>query len=417
VGRVFDVLLYDRLAGTLEPRGRGVRFTYAPSALDDPAAPPISLSLPKRPEHYPDSVAGPFFRNLLPEDTYRRLVAAAAGTAPENNFALLGAIGGECPGAVSIWPHGERPSVPPDYDVLTHSEIEALLSRGDRRAFGSALVRGRLSLAGAQEKIALFRDPAGVWYLPLNGSVTTHILKQATVEFEHLLENEMYCMLLAEAVGLEAASVGLASDAVRVFCTERFDRERGNRSVYRLHQEDFCQVLAVDPARKYEHDGGPGIKRCAQVISRHSAAPVVDLDRLVRWVGFNYLVGNEDAHAKNLALLYGPGETRLTPFYDIVSTEVYAGLERRLSMKVGRSWDSRNVQASDWKQLAGHVGLPPAAVREALAGLVEGVEAVQPGFVDRVEAACGPSPVYDRIGEIVQTRIAFLSSELARLRR
>ncbi len=390
---MFDVLLFGELVGTLTARGRGVRFTYAPGALENLELPPISLSLPKRQEPYADSAAGPFFRNLLPEQAYRRLVTAAIGTAPENDLVLLGVIGGECPGAVSIWPETKRPAAPPAYRTLDGAEVAGLFSRADRQTLAGALVRGRLSLAGAQEKIALLRDAEGRWQLPLNGAVTSHILKQSATEFPDVLENELFCMALAEAADLVVASVGIIAPDVRVFCTERFDRIASGDSLAKLHQEDFCQVLAVDPGRKYEHDGGPGIKRCAAVISRHAAAPVVDLERLIRWAGFNYLVGNEDAHAKNLALLYERGGALLSPHYDVVSTEIYPGLRRRMAMKIGRAWDVRNVQAGDFKRLAAQVDLPWPAVRTALGDLADRVATVLSETKERSAAMHGPSPV------------------------
>ena len=49
----------------------------------------------------------------------------------------------------------------------------------------------------------MLRDEKGQWQLPLNGAVTSHILKQAPAEFPHLLENELYCMALAGACGLK----------------------------------------------------------------------------------------------------------------------------------------------------------------------------------------------------------------------
>ena len=412
---MLEVLLYDRLVGTLESRGRGVRFSYAKSAVADAAVPPISLALPKREEPYSDAESGPFFRNLLPEAAFGFLVAAAVGQPSENEFALLGAIGRECPGAISIWPRGERPDDPPVWDLLSASDWDTLFSRSDRRRLASAHKRARLTLAGAQEKVALLRDGAGNWSLPLNGAVTTHILKPVTGEFEYLLENEVYCMLLAEAAGLGVASVDIAGATERVFCTGRFDRMERDGSVLRLHQEDFCQALAVDPSDKYEHDGGPGIERCAQTIRQHSAEPELDLDRLVRWVGFNYLVGNEDAHGKNLALLYLPAGTRLAPFYDIVSTEVYPGLERGMSMQIGTTWSVRNVQAADWQRFAGQVGLPLGVVRDVLAGLIDQVEAAVPQAAERAESLCGPAPAYAAIGRIVKARLAQLGGELARV--
>ncbi|MBI2616008.1 MAG: HipA N-terminal domain-containing protein [Gemmatimonadetes bacterium] len=71
-----------------------MRFTYTPEALDNDALPALSLSLPKRPEPFPDSRAGPFFRNLLPEQAFLRLVAAAAGRSPENSLELLAPLAG-----------------------------------------------------------------------------------------------------------------------------------------------------------------------------------------------------------------------------------------------------------------------------------------------------------------------------------
>jgi serine/threonine-protein kinase HipA len=136
--------------------------------------------------------------------------------------------------------------------------------------------------------------------------------------------------------------------------------------VRKLHQEDFCQILRVDPERKYEFDGGPGLRQCARVVRRHGALPAADLERLARWVAFNYLIGNEDAHAKNLAFLYRDEGLALTPHYDLVSTLVYPGLQRRLAMKIGGATDIRNVQRKDWRRFATALGLPASQVREWL---------------------------------------------------
>src|SRR6266487_1698345 len=321
---MFDVYLYDVHVGTLTARGRGVRFAYTTQALENERLPVLSVSLPKRVEPFPDSLAGPFFRNLLPEQAFRRLVA--------------------------------------------------LFSRTNRQPLANALTRGRLSLAGAQDKIALLRDEKGQWRLPLNGAVTSHILKQAPAEFPHLLENELYCMALATACGLNVAQAGLAAPNIRIFCTERFDRPRSPEAEEarrnKVHQEDFCQILSVEPERKYETDDGPGLKKCAAVLRRYSSLPAEDLVRLIRWVGFNYLIGNEDAHAKNLALLYLAGGLRLTPHYDLVSTELYPGLARLLAMKLGRAWDIRTVQRSDWQRVADAMGLPWSETRVTLLELV-----------------------------------------------
>ena len=54
---MFDVYLYDVHVGTLTARGRGVRFAYTPQALENERLPTLSVSLPKRVEPFPDSLA------------------------------------------------------------------------------------------------------------------------------------------------------------------------------------------------------------------------------------------------------------------------------------------------------------------------------------------------------------------------
>ncbi|MBI2403744.1 MAG: HipA domain-containing protein [Gemmatimonadetes bacterium] len=288
-----------------------------------------------------------------------------------------------------------------------------MFSAGNRQPLANAITRGRLSLAGVQEKIALLRDDAGRWYLPTRGAVTSHILKQPLPAYPGLLENELFCMTLAAACGIAVPPVGVAHPEVRVYCVERFDRPRapsaGPMPRTRVHREDFCQILRVEPARKYEADGGPGLRRCAAVIREHSALPAEDLVRFVRWVGFNHLTGNEDAHAKNLALLYAADGLRLTPHYDLVSTQAYADLERRLAMKIGTAWDGRNVQSSDWRRFAASVGLSWAVIRESLLELADVIEAALLETTQACAERYGSSDVYGLIAGIVRERAARLS--------
>ncbi|MEK7668804.1 MAG: type II toxin-antitoxin system HipA family toxin [Gemmatimonadota bacterium] len=414
---MLDVYLHDHRIGTLAARGRGVRFTYAPEALDDDAVPALSIALPKQEASFPDSRGGPYFRNLLPEQAFRRLVAAAAGTTPEDSLGLLGAIGGECPGAVSVWPVTVHPPRREQYRDLRPSELAALFAPHDQSALPSAVARGRLSLPGVQEKVALLRRPNGRWALPVNGAVTSHILKRAPVTYPGLLENELLAMALARAAGLIVAPTERTSLDEAVLCVERFDRvpasARSGTRLHKLHQEDFCQVLGIEPERKYEFDGGPSLKACAAVLRRHSALPAEDLERLVRWAGFNYLIGNEDAHAKNLALLYRADGLRLAPNYDLVSTEIYRGLERRMAMKIGGATDVRNVQRNDWERFARSVGLAWPLVRAWLLETMDAVRAALPAAVAQCQVSCGVSPVFRKIAVVVERRGAHHERELA----
>ena len=345
-------------------------------------------------------------------------MASAADTDAGDSVALLGAIGGECPGAVSIWPGDKTPPEVHEYQPLSDSDLRALFSSSGRPGLGSAITRGRLSLPGVQEKIALLKQPDGTWALPLEGAVTSHILKQPTGDFSGLLENELFCMTLAERTGLQVPDTGIPASGVRVFCAERFDRAVVNSydgtPRRRIHQEDFCQVLGVPPERKYERDGGPGIRKCADVIRDFSALPAEDLPGLVKWVGFNCLTGNEDAHAKNLAFLYTEQGLRLAPYYDLVSTEVYQELERGLAMKVGASWDVRNLQKSDWRRLAERIDLPWERARSLLLE----ISALAVTAADEVSEFCsdryGHAGIYADIAEVVTRHSHQMDRELTR---
>ena len=409
---MFTVYLFDQPIGTLEKRGQGVRFTYSEAALENTNAPGLSISLPKRPEPYSDRYAGAFFRNLLPEQSYRRLIASAANTPYGNSLALLGAIGGECPGAVSIWPQDQEPPPSQNYDPLSSDGLRALVGSSSPGDLGSAIARGRLSLPGVQHKIALLRRD-GAWMLPKNGAVTSHILKLPGPEFPGLLENELFCMRLAQAVRLTVPDVGLEEDHIRVLWVERFDRISVDGSDrQKLHQEDFCQALRVEPDRKYETLGGPGLHSCAQLIRDYSSLPAEDLPRIAEWVAFNYLIGNEDAHAKNLALLYTQDGLQLSPYYDLVSTGVYAELERSMAMKIGRAWDVRNVQRNDWKIFAKRIALPWDRLRATVLRVSDDITTSVAEVEERNRKAFGEHFICARIHEIIDRHARQLSREL-----
>jgi serine/threonine-protein kinase HipA len=418
---MYDIYLYDRLVGRLTPRGESVQFTYDAGALTDGAMPAISLSMPKRTETYGGKTPRAFFLNLLPEGAYKRLVAQVSGTSSGNDQALLGAIGGECPGAIAIWPEHEKPPAVPGYEPLTDNDLLRLFDPKDPTALAVAMRRARLSLAGMQDKIALYRDDAGQWFRPIDGATTSHILKQAAARFPEILENELFCMTLAADADLHVATVDLASPNVRVFCTERFDRPKPgspstlSRPRQKLHQEDFCQILSVLPDKKYQDEGGPSLKACARVVHDHSSLPVEDLVRLLNWVGFNYLIGNEDAHAKNLAMLYHPRGLRLAPYYDLVSTEVYGDLlERGCAMKIGRAWDLRAVQANDWVRTAEMLQLGWPVARAELLRLIDRVQGTLATTMTASVQRFGSASIYRQVGALVQQRCATLARELAR---
>lgn len=405
----FGVYLREARVGTLESdRGR-LAFRYLEEVIADHDIHPLSVRLAKRAEPFDDAASRPFFENLLPESQFRRLVARALDLSPENTAGLLGAIGGECAGAVSVWPEGESHAIKPRYRAITLEWLHSVFAPSDAVDLAHAQEEARLSLAGVEEKLALRRD-GDRWSLPLGGSPSSHILKRPPPAYPSLAENELYCMRLARLAGLDAVEAELVDlgGGLRIFATRRFDRSvNDDGAIARLHQEDFCQALGVGPGQKYEAEGGPSLGQAARLIRQVSSLPVVDLAKLVRWTAFNYLIGNEDAHGKNLALLYdSAGAIRLAPFYDLLCTDAYKGLKRKGAMKIGGEYRQRFVARGNFERLAKDVELPPRAVARQVSETAElmrdALRNVQSPEADSAR------PVLDHIGALAEQRAALL---------
>ena len=100
---------------------------------------------------------------------------------------------------------------------------------------------------------------------------------------------------------------------------------------------------------------------------------------LVNWVIFNYLTGNSDAHGKNISLLLLPNGPMLSPFYDLLSTRVYAhyGLTEGLAMKIGGESDPQAIQKKHWELFAEEIGIKPKLVLSRLKEVSDKIEAAR----------------------------------------
>ncbi len=384
MAKTLDVYLHKELVGHLiQNDGGQMVFGYAESWLQRPNAAPLSHSLPLRRERFTRKECRGYFAGVLPEESKREIIARNLGISERNDYAMLERIGGECAGAVTFLSAGETlPAREDHYRGLSSPELAGILRELPRRPLLAGEAGIRLSLAGAQDKIAV-RVEGDAVSLPLGGAPSTHILKPAVERFAGVVFNEAYCMRLAAAVGLPAAKAEIRRvEDVEYLLVERYDRthRQGPEGVTldRLHQEDFCQALGIVSENKYQKEGGPSLKRCFALLRDVSSAPVLDLARLLDVVVFNFLVGNNDAHGKNLSLLYrGVGtasmETRLAPLYDVVSTRYYPELTRELAMKIGGEYSSDRVSKANFEQLAEDAGLAKPLVRNRVPELAEAV--------------------------------------------
>lgn len=353
------VTLFDRPIGDLAIAGaqspEDWYFTYQSDYLASSTALPLSVVLPLRADSHQGAAVRNWFCNLLPEGGVRDAITARLRIPHGDDFALLAAIGGECAGAVSVHSSGPQAEIPQEQE----GDLETLLTlQGEDAGEGAWALLGtplRLSLAGAQDKIAVIAEPDGRLRLPDRGEPSTHILKPDSRRFRGLRDLEALGLALARAIGLPVA----ASRPVDVLgrpalLIERYDRATDGSQVQRLHQEDFCQALGYPGEMKYESQGGPGLARCSALIRQLHLGPAA-VQGLLDWAVFNALIGNADAHAKNLALLCDrQGHRRLAPFYDLVPTVVLPEtmVERAPALRIGAAVRIEAITAEDWRMFA-----------------------------------------------------------------
>jgi serine/threonine-protein kinase HipA len=384
-------------------------FTYSGLWLSAAHRFPLSVSLPLGPERLCGDLVRNFFANLLPEGDVRERVARKLGISRNNLFGLLLELGGDCAGAISLFPPDVAPGAQEiAYQPLTEDELAEVVAELPQRPLLAGERGIRLSLAGAQDKLPVRYDGTIV-SLPRGGAPSTHILKPPIRGIEGSVTNEAFCMRLAAATGLDVPGVTiLRTGEVRSLLVERYDRALQKGDVLRIHQEDFCQALGVSPEIKYQAEGGPSLKECCALLRRYSASPAKDLLRLTEWVFFNVLIGNADAHAKNISLMYRNKAPVLAPFYDLLCTRVYVGLSNRLAMKLGGENRFEWIMERHWSRFAEEAGVKPRTLHDNLRAFCEraGRELDRTLASFSEENGTGDEALTARIAEHVRSTIA-----------
>lgn len=396
MARNLDVYLNKVHIGSLYQDDHGnLGFQYIESWLQSPQAVPISQSLPLRAEQFDRNASQPYFGGILPEANQRDTIAKNLGISHKNDFAMLEQIGGECAGAVTFMPTGELlPAEEHQYRFLNAATLADTLRRLPNRPLLAGEEGIRLSLAGAQIKLAIYIASNGEYAIPLGGAPSTHIMKPTIKGYDGIVQNEAFCMRLAQAVRIKAANVEIGStNGIDYLLVERYDRYFGTDQVRRLHQEDFCQALGSASDHKYQNEGGPSLKECFDLIRNVTTRPVIELPALLDAVLFNFLIGNNDAHGKNFSLLYHRGVS-LAPLYDLICTVAYPELSDKMAMKIGSEYEYTKVFPRHFDTMAEGAGLSKPMVRKRLTDLAKLI-------LDRIDSV---QPFVPQIATIIKTR-------------
>lgn len=350
-----NVYINARLVGRLRRERTGATdFQYDNEWLAWDNAIPVSISLPLREDRYIGEPVLAVFENLLPDNAdIRRRVAERAHADGTDAYSLLSAIGRDCVGALQFLTDDIAPGAAGTINAreATDQEIAEIIANLASNPLGIGVDQEfRISLAGAQEKTALlyWKDK---WHVPHGTTATTHILKPQIgelpngIDLTNSVENEHLCLEIVAALGLPVAKSRIVDFAgKRVLAVERFDRAwtRDGR-LLRLPQEDCCQALSVTPTRKYESDGGPGVRNISEFL-KGSDTPDVDQRTFFKSQVVFWLLAATDGHAKNFSIqLFPGGRFHLAPLYDIISTQpsLDAGQigqnQMKLAMAVGKN--------------------------------------------------------------------------------
>ena len=406
----------DRLVGYLSRHTKGLgrlRFRYDRDWLSDIGR-PISLILPCREERFPQEASTAFFENLLPESDVRTILAFNNRFDKKDTYAFLEHFGQDCAGALSIIPEGQELDTKPwQYTEITDDLVNALDAIQKSIKKGSSDVKlyseiqpARLSIAGAQDKLPVYYSD-GKFFLPANsGSATTHIIKPISPLFNGIQRNEAFCMELARRIGLRVPRSELYHiGSHELYLIERFDRVITEERVARVHQEDFCQAMGVRAYKKYQVDGGPDFAKCRSLIDEHLSHQSVDVrTEWVKVLTFNHIIGNHDAHGKNFSIIHGP-EIKMAPYYDLLSTMVYDGLEEVFAMSIGKASKHENIKARSYKDFARDMGFRPSKVAEILNSIIEKVHEEASVLFSEHEGKYGSSPIYSDLEKVLSVNL------------
>jgi serine/threonine-protein kinase HipA len=435
----------EDLVGQLahDPRANSFSFNYADAWQQAAGRFPLSPLLPlqrvigESAEQHSAQVRQ-FFENLLPEGEALDHAAQTAGTTRSNVVGLLIAIGKETAGALRVTLAGENAAATGTAETehlreITPAQLSQRIRDRENMPFSVWDGKVRLSIAGYQDKIAVY-EREGKWYL-VDGSrlASTEIVKPLPTrkQLAILPAIEHLCMQLARRVGLAAAQTRLVYVPEPVLLVRRFDRVETEDGVRRLHIVDGCQALGLAVSMKYERaygdaaevahlrDGASLPKLFALV--DQSAVPALDRLGLLRWAIFQVLIGNTDAHGKNVSFYCDERGLRLAPAYDLVCMEALdAGFSHSYAMAIGDAFTQAELTPYEWAHFGHLCKLPFRLVAHELEALTGQVLAVMDAFVAEMIPDSVPVEVAQRFKELVLTTCArqrVLVGEIARFKR
>lgn len=408
---------------TYDPIEDRFGLDYHPKWLSDsksfPMSPALALTTPG--QAYPPGAVRRFVENLLPEGRALDIASSTYQISKNNVFALIRALGRETAGALSFRPAEDERNATRDGPApreVTREELRARIAERRQVPFEVWDNKVRLSIPGFQDKLPLYLDAQGRMFLVEPPLASTHIVKPEPLDerMQRLVVNEHYCMTLAARMHLPVAPVQIFRLPEPLLVITRFDRSIQEGSVLRHHIVDACQALDLSVSAKYERNFGTSedVRHIRDGVSFERLFAACDSaankalvkQSLLRWALYQFVIGNSDAHGKNVSFFMRPEGLEAAPWYDLVSTVQYEHLVHDLAMAFGDEFSLREVSAFALADFAKRCNISRQLLAREMRRMAKGVTALA-----RSQAA---DPVYLESERPDVQRIAAFCMEQAR---
>ncbi len=375
----------DERVGVLSLIGDQLAFEYDSQWIQNRF--PISPWIPFDEDISSDAIKR-FLENLFPEGSALDELKEYFKVGISNTFAITQIIGRDTTGALRFLVDGISLDEESSFRELSEEE---LAERLDQRATkGLAIWDGkiRLSVAGVQDKLPITILSDGRMGFGEGQIASTHILKFQKREgkVSNLVLNEYFCMKLAALVGIDVPEVDLKFFGDHpALLVKRFDRKiESDDEILRYHIIDGCQALNVLSSYRYERNFGSGrdvagiregvsLKKLFDFSMRCEVPAMVQF-KMLEWILFNLIIGNSDAHGKNISYFVDRGKLKLAPFYDLVNVTIYPDLDHELAMSVGDEFDPKEIFAFQLAEFCDEVGIKKMLLAKQLTLLCKKVE-------------------------------------------
>ncbi len=370
---VLQLSIHGMLIGYLAgfKNGRNI-LSIADSFKNNPERPTFSLITHPKFPNATKIMAEPWTRNqqlhpvlsnLLPEGSLRELIAQGLKVHVDNEFHILSYLGEDLPGAIEATPMD--PEDVPEHVLNTHGKAKAV-------KFDKVTQENKFSLAGVQMKFSM-KERDGRYNLSKGEVLGDWIVKTPSTKHKFVPLNEYTAMSLAALAGVDIPEIKLVDldkldnlpqinlpDEKQAFAIKRFDRDNDQR----IHMEDFAQILVKYPHEKYT---SANYENIGKVIYGFSGDGLADAQQFARRLLVNILLANGDAHLKNWSFLYPDKITpRLSPAYDIVTTNVYIENETQYALNLDKTKEWYVVTLAHFQSWADKSGIPWRAIKPHL---------------------------------------------------